>query len=44
MINETYRIEDTDALANNEFIQTQTNRLDFIDFSEINPFSEGETW
>jgi hypothetical protein len=44
IINETYRVEDTDKLANNEFIQTQTKTLDFIDFSEINPFSEGGSW
>ena len=41
VINDGYRIEDTDAKANNEFYQTN---VDFIDFSEINPFSEGGTW
>lgn len=44
VINESYRIEDTDKGANNEFIQAQTKALDFIDFSEINPFSEGDSW
>lgn len=41
---EGYRIEDTDAQANNEYYQTQTRELDFIDFSEVNPFSEGGSW
>ena len=41
IIQEEYRIENTDPQANNEFFQTN---IDFIDFSEINPFSEGSTW
>jgi len=43
IVQESYRIEDTDAQANNEFFQTTSN-ISFIDFSEINPFSEGGTW
>lgn len=39
---EGYRIENTDKAANNEFFQTQS--VDFIDFSEINPFSERGIW
>jgi hypothetical protein len=39
---EGYRIEDTDKIANNEFFQTESK--DFIDFSEMNPFSERGTW
>jgi len=42
VVNESYRIEDTDKAANNEFFQTSS--VDFIDFSELNPFSEGGTW
>lgn len=41
MVQEEYRIENTDPQANNEFFQTN---VDFIDFSEINPFSEGSRW
>jgi hypothetical protein len=41
MIQEVYRIEDTDPIANNELYQSN---IDFIDFSEINPFSEGGNW
>lgn len=44
IIQEGYRIEDTDSAANNEFFQTQTRDLNFIDFSEMNPFSEGGSW
>ena len=33
-----YRLETTDNAANNEFFTQQS--LDFIDFSETNPFSE----
>lgn len=44
IIQDGYRIEDTDAAANNEFFQTQTRDLNFIDFSEVNPFSEGTSW
>ena len=38
IVQEEYRIENTDPQANNEFFQ---GNIDFIDFSEINPFSEG---
>jgi hypothetical protein len=44
IVQDGYRIEDTDAAANNEFFQTQTRDLNFIDFSEMNPFSEGSSW
>ena len=37
-----FRVEDTDKSANNE--QFTSNVIDFIDFSETNPFSEGESW
>jgi hypothetical protein len=40
IINDGYRIEDTDNQANNEYYTTQTNVLNFIDWSESNPFSE----
>jgi hypothetical protein len=43
VINESYRIEDTDPQANNEFFGQSTS-IDFIDFSEVNPFSEGNSW
>jgi hypothetical protein len=43
VVNDGWRLEDTDALANNEFFGASTS-IDFIDFSEINPFSEGGTW
>jgi hypothetical protein len=33
-----YRIETTDALANNEYFTTKS--IDYLDFSERNPFSE----
>jgi hypothetical protein len=39
---EGYRIENTDNSANNELYQTSSR--DFLDFSEINPFSEGVEW
>jgi hypothetical protein len=41
-VNESYRIEDTDAGANNEFFETQTRdpSLNFIDWSESNPFGD----
>lgn len=38
--NET--IEDTDKGAANE--QFKSSAIDFIDFSEMNPFSEGDSW
>ena len=41
IVQEEYRIENTDPQANNEFFQ---NNVDYIDFSEINPFSEGNRW
>lgn len=37
-----YRVEDTDKAANNE--QFSASSIDFIDFSEGNPFSEGGNW
>lgn len=37
-----FRVEDTDKAANNE--QFSSNSIDFIDFSETNPFSEGDSW
>ena len=37
-----FRVEDTDKAANNE--QFSSNSIDFIDFSETNPFSEGGSW
>lgn len=37
-----YRVEDTDPAANNE--QFGASSIDFIDFSEGNPFSEGGNW
>lgn len=42
MINDGYRIENTDATANNEYYQTQTTdtSLNFIDWSESNPFGD----
>jgi hypothetical protein len=41
VIQDGYRIENSDPSANNEFFQTN---VDFLDFSEINPFSEGGRW
>ena len=43
ILQEGYRIENTDKSANNEFFGAATN-IDFIDFSEGNPFSEGAYW
>lgn len=37
-LTQEFRVETTDAAANNEYITTQS--IDFIDFSERNPFSE----
>ena len=42
MIQDGFRVETADNLANNEFFQTSTS--DFIDFTESNPFSEGTGW
>ena len=42
IVQESYRIEDTDNSANNELFQTSS--VSFIDFSESNPFSEGSSW
>ena len=42
LVNDGYRIEATDSSANNELFQTSST--DFIDFSEMNPFSEGSRW
>lgn len=39
--NNVVRAEDVNAQANNEFFGSD---LSFIDFSEINPFSEGSDW
>lgn len=42
-MNDGYRIEDTDSLANNEFFTAQTQQgssLNFVDWSESNPFGE----
>jgi hypothetical protein len=43
MVQEEYKIETTDNQANNEFFGAASN-ISFIDFSEINPFSEGGNW
>jgi hypothetical protein len=43
ILQEEYRIENTDKSANNEFFGASTS-IDFIDFSEGNPFSEGANW
>ena len=43
VINEGYRIEDTDATANNEYYEAQTmsgSDANFIDWSESNPFGD----
>jgi len=40
IINDGYRIEDTDNQANNEYYTTQTQTLNFVDWSESNPFGE----
>ena len=43
ILQESYRIENTDAQANNEYFEMQTRNgsdLNFIDWSESNPFSE----
>lgn len=46
MVQESYRIEDTDDIANNEFYTTQTTDntagtdFNFIDWTESNPFGE----
>ena len=37
-----FRVENNDKAANNE--QFSTSSIDFIDFSETNPFSEGDSW
>jgi len=43
LVQEGYRLEDTDKTADNEFFGSSSN-IDFIDFSENNPFSEGANW
>ena len=43
LVQEGYRLEDTDKTADNEFFGSSTS-IDFIDFSESNPFSEGANW
>lgn len=40
MVNDGYRIEDTDAQANNEYFTNQSYDLNFVDWSESNPFGE----
>ena len=42
IVQEGYRIENTDNSANNEFFETQTSdpTLNFIDWSESNPFGD----
>ena len=40
IINDGYRIEDADNQANNEYYTTQTQTMNFIDWSESNPFGE----
>jgi hypothetical protein len=43
IVQENFRIEDTDASANNEYYTTQTqsgSSLNFIDWSESNPFGD----
>lgn len=40
IINDGYRIEDSDNQANNEYYTTQSETLNFIDWSESNPFGE----
>ena len=42
IIQDGFRVENTDAQANTEFFQTESTG--FIDFSEGNPFSEGMGW
>ena len=39
---EEFRVEDVVASANNELFEEES--VDFIDFSELNPFSEGSRW
>jgi hypothetical protein len=39
---EEFRVEDTVPSANNELFEEKS--VEFIDFSEINPFSEGSKW
>lgn len=43
IVQDDYRIENTDPQANNEFFGATSN-IDFIDFTEVNPFSEGGRW
>jgi len=43
IVQEEYKIETTDNQANNEFFQAASN-ISFIDFTEVNPFSEGGSW
>jgi hypothetical protein len=43
IIVEDYKIETNDPQANNQYFGTTSN-ISFIDFSEINPFSEGGNW
>jgi predicted carbohydrate-binding protein with CBM5 and CBM33 domain len=41
LVDDGNRYANNDPQANNELFQ---NELDFIDFSEFNPFSEGDRW
>jgi hypothetical protein len=41
IVNEEYKIENSDPQANNQFYQSN---ISFIDFTEVNPFSEGGVW
>ena len=42
VLNENYSIDTIDVLADNDVYDLTTN-IDFIDFTEIDPFSEGGT-
>lgn len=42
IVDESYAIENTDKAATNDLFNTQSD--DFLDFSEMNPFSEGGSW
>lgn len=48
IVTEDYRVDSIDSTANNEFIQTESSSSgslgDLLDFSEQNPFSEGNDW
>jgi len=48
IVTEDYRVDSIRNTANNEFLQTESSSSgslgDFLDFSEQNPFSEGNDW